>query len=104
MREETRRLAALDRRRNLLTHIGALLGWDQETYLPSGGIEERAEQLALIEGMAHERAVDPETGNLLASLEAASDLDETEKAYVRVARREYDKETRLPASLVTEMA
>jgi carboxypeptidase Taq len=104
MREETRRLAALDRQRNLFTHIGAILGWDQETYLPSGGVEERAEQLALIEGIAHDKAVAPEVGELLASLEAATDLEETEKAYLKVARREYDKETKLPSSLVTEMA
>ncbi|MCX7027562.1 MAG: carboxypeptidase M32 [Spirochaetes bacterium] len=104
MREETRRLAVLDRERSLLTHIGALLGWDQETYLPSGGVEERAEQLALIEGLAHDKAVVPEIGYLLSSLEAASDLEERERAYLKVARREYDRETKLPASLVTEKA
>ena len=104
MREETRRLAALDRERNLLTHIGSLLGWDQETYLPSGAVEERADQLALVEGLAHEKAVDPEIGDLLSSLEGASDLETAERAYIRVARREYDKATRLPARLVTEMA
>ena len=28
--------------------IGALLGWDQMTYMPPGGAEDRANQLALI--------------------------------------------------------
>jgi carboxypeptidase Taq len=72
--------------------------------MPQKGIEERSEQLALIEGLAHDKAVCTEVGDLIAELEGLSDLDSTEKAYVRVARREYDKETKLPSTLVTEMA
>lgn len=104
MRDKLKRLVELDRERTLFTHIGAVLGWDQETYIPPRGIEERAEQLALIEGLAHEKAVHPEIGELLGALEAEQGLGDTEKAYLRVARREYDKETKLPSSLVIEMA
>ncbi len=84
MRDEMKRLIELDRERTLFSHIGALLGWDQETYLPERGVEERAEQLALIEGMAHEKAVRPEIGDLLEALEADKDLEDVEKAYLRV--------------------
>ncbi len=104
MRDEMKRLIELDRERTLFTHIGAILGWDQETYMPEKAIEERAEQLALIEGYSHDKAVLPEIGDLLAALEADAGLSETEKAYVTVARREYDRETKLPATLVTELA
>jgi carboxypeptidase Taq len=104
MIEAMNKLIALDRERTLLSHIGALLGWDQETYLPEAGLDERAEQLALMEGLAHEKAVKPEIGELLATLEGEKDLSSQEKAYLRVSRREYDKETKLPASLVSEMA
>jgi len=88
MRDEMKRLIELDRERTLFSHIGALLGWDQETYLPERGVEERAEQLALIEGMAHEKAVRPEIGDLLEALEADKDLEDVEKAYLRVSRRD----------------
>jgi carboxypeptidase Taq len=104
MHEKMKRLVELDRQRTLFSHIGALLGWDQETYMPKNAIEERSEQLALIAELAHEKAVDPEIGGLLADLEASPGLEAHEKAYVRVARREYDRETKLPAELVTEMA
>ncbi len=104
MLEAMQRLAALDRERALLVHIGAILGWDQETYMPENAIEERAEQLALVEGLAHDKAVSPEIGELLTALEGRTDLGETEKAYLTVARREYDREVKLPSRLVTEMA
>ncbi|MDP2790458.1 MAG: carboxypeptidase M32, partial [Rectinemataceae bacterium] len=110
MRDEFKKLIDMDRERTLLSHIGALLSWDQETYLPERAIEERSEQLALIGGMTHDKAVRPEIGELLAALEsesgaeAGSGSDATEKAFLRVARREFDRETKLPSSLVTELA
>ncbi len=104
MRDEIMRLIEIDRQRTLFTHIGALLGWDQETYLPERAVEERAEQLALIQGLAHEKAVQPEIGDLLAALEEDKDLDGLELAYLRVAKREFERESKLPAELVTEMA
>ena len=62
MREET-----------LLTSCEALLEWDEETYMPPGGVENRSDQLALLAGLLHERGTDPKIGELLAELER-SDL------------------------------
>ena len=104
MRDEFRKLIEMDRERTLLAHVGAILSWDQETYLPERAVEERSEQLALIGGMTHGKAVRPEIGELLDALEAEGKLEEKEKAYLRVARREFDRETKLPSSLVTELA
>ena len=104
MQKETTQLVELDRQRTLLTHIDALLGWDQETYLPKSAVEERAEQIALVQGLAHEKAVDPKIGGLLADLEKNPGLGSLEKAYLRVSRREHDKETKLPPDFVMEMA
>ncbi len=72
--------------------------------MPESGIDERAEQLAIVENLAHEKAVNPGIGELLNRLEGEKDLSGQEKAYLRVSRREYDKETKLPAGLVSEMA
>jgi len=104
MHKETARLIELDREHSLVVHIGAILGWDQETYMPRKAIEERASQFALLEGIAHQKAVNPEIGELLAALEAKSDLSEDERAYARVVRRDYERETKLPESFVTEYA
>lgn len=105
------KLRILDSRAKLLEHIGALLGWDQETYLPEGAIAERADQLAYIEAAAHEKAIDPEIGRLLDELGSSAGnpggseaLPTVDRAYLRVMRRGYDQATRIPTELVEEMA
>ncbi|MBU0929166.1 MAG: carboxypeptidase M32 [Spirochaetes bacterium] len=105
------RLRALDAESKLLEHIGAALGWDQETYMPSGAIEERADQLAFIEALAHEKATAPEIGDLLGALGSTGEnpggpesLPTIDRAYLRVLRRKYDQATKLPVELVSELA
>ncbi len=111
MRTELQKLIALDRERVLVAHVAALLAWDQETHMPSGAEEERAEQLAWLEGAAHEKAVNPEIGELLAALGCAdanpggeAALDPDARAFLRVLYRNYTREVKLPADLVTETA
>ena len=43
----------------------AVLSWDQETYMPAGGGAARAEQIATLEGLAHQRLVSAELETLL---------------------------------------
>ncbi len=115
MRKELRRLIEIDSELGLLGHIGALLNWDQETFMPIGAVDERSEQIALIESLAHEKAVSPEIGDLLEALGSTtaspsgspsndSLLDDREHAYLRVMRRQYDRDTKLPSDLVAELA
>ena len=40
---------------SVISGIGALLGWDQMTYMPSHGSQERSDQLSLISRLAHEK-------------------------------------------------
>src|SRR5262249_33944559 len=56
----------------LLASCAELLTWDEETYLPSGGVAHRANQLALLAGMLHDRATHPRVGELLGDLEGSS--------------------------------
>ncbi|MFO8078533.1 MAG: hypothetical protein R6U21_07835, partial [Thermoplasmatota archaeon] len=42
---------------SVLGGIGALLGWDQMTYMPAKGAQERSEQTALLSTLAHKRVV-----------------------------------------------
>ena len=89
-----------------LGSIGAVLGWDQSTYLPAGGQAARSRQSALLGGLRHEKATDPALGKLLESLEAESgqlDPDGMQASLLRVARRDFDRATRVPASFVTEL-
>ncbi len=88
-----------------LSHVMALMQWDQEVMLPRGGAAERAQQFATLSGIVHRRAVDPALGEFLAAAEAAADrLDTVERALVRKMRRGYDQNTKLPEAFVTELA
>src|SRR5688572_15979133 len=53
---------------SVLSGAGAVLGWDQATYMPKGGATARARQGATLSRLAHERLVDPALGKLLDDL------------------------------------
>jgi carboxypeptidase Taq len=101
----------LDRLRELLGVVadlqaaGAVLGWDQQTYMPPGGAAGRAMQLATLGRLAHERFVGDEMGAALGVAESEiADLapDSDEARLVHKARRDYDKARKVPSEWVGE--
>ncbi len=83
-----------------------LLGWDQETMMPRGGAQARAEQLATVSRIAHERFTENGIGGLLeqvGSLEDALDPESDEASLIRVTRRDYEKAVRVPTDLQAEL-
>jgi carboxypeptidase Taq len=102
---EYEKLRAIDRECLRLERTAALLQWDQETYLPPGGVEERAEQLAAREGLAHERLSSTETGRLFDEAGSAKSQGAAiERDFLRVMRRKYDRAVKLPPAFVREAA
>jgi carboxypeptidase Taq len=90
-----------------LAKVARLLSWDQQTMMPPAGTRHRAEQMALVQRLAHEGIADPETGRLLEELrprEESLDPDSDDAALIRLARREHEKAVRVPSSLRAEMA
>lgn len=88
-----------------LSSASALLSWDQETMMPERGIDARAQVMAQLAGLAHERFVRAETAAALEALErAGSDLDDDVQAIVRETRRDYDRATKVDKELVTALA
>lgn len=90
-----------------LQRAGAVLDWDQETYMPPGGVKNRAEQASTLSEVAHRRFTSAEVGRLLD--EAGSDVanfpyDSDEASLVRVTRRDYEVARKLPPALVAEIA
>lgn len=75
--------------------------------MPPKGAEHRSNQQALIARLAHERATNPRIGEALSAC-AASDLvkdaDSDAAVNIREIRRSYDRATKLPGSLVEELA
>lgn len=90
----------------MLDSIGAVLGWDQETYLPTRGVDHRSEQQAMLAGMSHERFTSPRVGELLAATATHPQMKETQSdvaANFREIKRLYDRASKLPSSLVEEL-
>ncbi len=81
------------------------ISWDQETMMPAAGSALRADQLATLSGIVHERSVDPKLGELIAAAEAADPGDDpAQTAALREIHRDYEQKTKLPTDLVREMA
>ncbi len=103
-------IQALLERMQAISDLGALAAlaeWDQQTALPEGAGEVRGHQLATILGVLHDRWTDAQLGHLLDELEQVveqSSYTDADRGLVRVARREYTQATKLPRSLVEEMA
>jgi carboxypeptidase Taq len=89
-----------------IERAGYLLGWDQETKMPPLGAPVRAEQLATLTRLAHERWTAPELGSLLEELrelEESPERESFEASVLRVTRRDYEKKRHVPSELRAEM-
>src|SRR5215471_14563114 len=76
-----------------------ILNWDQATYMPEGGAGARGRQRAMLNRLAHERAVAPAVGRLIDALARYGEslpYDSDEASLIRVARREYQKKIKIP--------
>ncbi|MBM3995337.1 MAG: carboxypeptidase M32 [Planctomycetes bacterium] len=91
----------------LLESIGALVGWDQHTYMPPKGAGHRAEQMGYLAKTGHAMLTAPRIGELLGELEgllAQKATDAIEAVNVREIRRTYDRAVKMPSRLVEEIA
>ncbi|MFX0036841.1 MAG: carboxypeptidase M32 [Candidatus Hermodarchaeota archaeon] len=86
-----------------LNYIKALLSWDQQVSMPKGSVKRRAEQLALMQNLIHTRIKSNKTGELIRNAEIISNLNETDLALIREAKREYEQAIRIPDDLITEV-
>ncbi len=90
-----------------INHAAALLGWDQQTYMPPGGAEARGQQLATLSKIAHEKFTREEVGQLIEAARtelAAADPDSDDARLLKVAAKDYDKAIRIPAEFVARMS
>jgi carboxypeptidase Taq len=100
------RLAELKRRLleiSDLSMVGAVLGWDEATYMPKGGEVARGRQSATVSRMRHELSIAPALGHLLDGLASYADdlpAESDDAAIIRVARRDFEKAIKVPAEWV----
>ena len=85
----------------------SVLDWDQKTYMPPNGAEQRSGQVSLLAGMGHRKFTDPQIGELLDALVSgkyAQDDYSDEATNIRELKRQYDKAKKVPNSLVIEIS
>ncbi|MFO7573059.1 MAG: carboxypeptidase M32 [Gaiellaceae bacterium] len=83
-----------------------VLAWDQKVTMPPGGHPARADALATLGRVAHDLFIDDEVGRLLEKLrplEESLEHDSDEASIIRVTRRDWEKQRRVPTELRTEM-
>ena len=89
-----------------LARAGGVLAWDQKVVMPPGGHPARAEAMATLSRIVHERFTDDEVGRLLERLRAVEetlDYDSDDASLIRVTRRDWEKQRRVPTELRVEM-
>jgi carboxypeptidase Taq len=97
------------REQAMLASCSAVLGWDEQTYMPAGGAAHRGDQMALLAGLHHERATDPRVGELLAIVQGSNanltaEAGTAAAVNIREIGRSYNRRVRLPRALVEELA
>ena len=102
-----RELVERSRQRAMLVSCIELLSWDELTYMPRGGVENRGRKLAYLGGLYHDAATEPRLGELLAiaaQTPQAADVDSPVSVNLAQWRRSFERQSRLPRRLVEEEA
>ncbi len=90
-----------------LNGVAGLLLWDQNTMMPPGGADARADQFEALERIQHDRLIDPALGRTLEALEsfaASADPDSDDARLIANLQRDHRKAVRVPTDLAAEMS
>src|SRR3989338_9108107 len=87
----------------LLGQASALLGWDQQTYMPKKGVHARAEQSAILSSVIHEKFLSDEFFNAVKNLNKEK-LDIKTKFLVQKLFKELSKARNIPKESVEEVS
>ncbi len=84
-----------------LKSIAGRLGWDQETMMPRGSSDQRATEQAALVRVVHKRNTDSRIADWLDQINPDN---ETEAANIRLIKRGYERDCRVPAELNASLA
>jgi carboxypeptidase Taq len=107
VKAKLKKLKRLFQEINDLNAAATVLYWDQTTYMPPGGAAARAQQIATLRRLAHEKLTHPAIGRLLDALrpyEAGLPYDADDASLIRIARRDYERAVRVPAAFMEELS
>ncbi len=86
-----------------INNASAVLGWDQETYMPPKGGEARGRQLSTLAGLAHEVLTSDKLEQLLKELSTREDMADAEQSNARLSLEDYEKNKKLTPDFVEEL-
>jgi carboxypeptidase Taq len=89
-----------------LRNTSELLEWDRQTMMPPRGALARAEASATLQRISHDMFISDDTARLIDAAAAAldgADPDSDETSLVRVIRRRWEKERRVPGWLAADL-
>lgn len=82
----------------------AVLQWDQETYLPSGGAHFRGQQISTLSEIAHQFFSEESLGDLLRELTDKDGLSAEEKRNVELTLEDYTKNKKYTSAFVRKLS
>lgn len=82
----------------------AVMGWDQETYMPEKGAAFRGQQLTTLSTLSHELFTDPSLGDTMKALQQQAGLDAVQQKNIELSLEDYEKNKKYPASFVAAMS
>jgi carboxypeptidase Taq len=90
-----------------LVKTASVLGWDQHVMMPPRGAAIRAEQMATVGRIAHQKFISADVGKLIDELRGwgeHQEYDSLEASLIRVAAKDWEKASKVPADLRAEMS
>lgn len=92
---------------NALRNSASVLEWDMEVNMPPAGADARANQLAVLQELAHQFFTSDETGKLIELAQkdiAHLPYESDEASMIRIVSQDYEDEVKLPSDFVAEMS
>lgn len=90
---------------SVLSTVQGVLHWDMQVIMPPEGAGRRAEQLAILAGLSHEKLTAGRIGELIDKLNnSPNGLSEAHRANIREIARDYQLATKLPKEFVEEFS
>ena len=98
------RLVARVTRIATINEAASMLGWDAAAMMPDGGGAARGDQMAVLAGLAHGLATEPQVTDDLAEAESIAPADPWHATNLRLMRHAHTRATAIPPDLVEAQA
>ena len=95
------KLMQFQRETEALGQVAGRMGWDQETMMPHGATDQRAEEHGAMANVLHARRIAPQIGEWLQSVETTNDVQARNTALIR---KSYARTIKVPADLASALA